>query len=88
MKVSDWKYAVSFNICIDGEEVGDAYRESVDFVGDDIDELAEEVRYSDPDYPLVFKRQVCAGGIVGKFYDIPPNAEDEIVVALMFTQDE
>lgn len=37
------KYVVSFNVEIDEYAVGDCYDDSIDYIGDDIEELAEEV---------------------------------------------
>lgn len=72
-------YTVSFNTEIGEYEVGESSRDSIDFAGDDIDELAAEVIADDPAYPLVFE---CVDdyGVVGVFRSV----EDDYVVAVMF----
>jgi hypothetical protein len=77
--IAHGKYTVSFNTDIGDYEVGESSRDSVDFAGDDIDELAAEVIADDPAYPLVFE---CVDdyGIVGVFRSV----EDDYVVAVMF----
>lgn len=97
MKVSDAKYTVSFNICFsvhvsDGHyaevEIGEDYMNSVDYIGDDLDELIAEVIASDPSYPMVFvyieddknfSRSDVYESIVGLFYG-KDNSEDPVAL--------
>ena len=41
--VATGKYVVSFNTCFGDDEVGESRADSIDFAGDDINTLAEEV---------------------------------------------
>lgn len=72
-------YTVSFNTDIGGHEVGESSLDTIDFAGDDIDELAAEVIADDASYPLVFEREEC-GSLVGVFRSV----EDDYVIAVMF----
>ena len=72
-------YTVSFNTEMGDYEVGESSRDTVDFAGDKIKELAAEVIADDPACPLVFER-VEDDWVVGVFRD----AEEDYVVAVMF----
>jgi hypothetical protein len=72
-------YTVSFNTEMGDYEVGESSRDSVDFAGDDMFELAAEVIADDPSFPMVFER-VEDDWVVGVFRSV----EDDYVVAVMF----
>jgi hypothetical protein len=76
-------YTVSFNIEIGDYEVGDSGMNSIDYAGDDIDQLAQEVVAGDPSFPLVFER-VDAGRIIGVFRNVEEDIDDVYVVAVMY----
>ena len=76
--IAHGEYTVSFNTEIGGYEVGESLRDSIDFAGDNIKELAAEVIADDPAYPMVFER-VDEGRVVGVFRDV----EEDYVVAVM-----
>jgi len=71
------KYIVTFNNAIENYEVGDCKETTIDFIGDDIDQLAAEVVADDPNYPLIFKKVVDECCVVGLFIaegDTSPTA--------------
>ena len=68
MKVKG-KYRVTFNMDIGGREIGDTRECTVDFVGDDIDALADEVITNEPGFPMSFN-PVDEDNVVGWFYDV------------------
>ena len=72
-------YTVSFNTEMGDYEVGASSRDTTDFAGDDIEELAAEVIADDPEFPMVFER-VDEDGIVGVFRE----SEEDYIVAVMF----
>jgi hypothetical protein len=74
-------YHVSFNTEIFGYELGEG--ETVDFVGDDIDELAQEVIADDTGFPMFFRKSTDEGraeGLVGEFVSV----DDDYVCAIMY----
>ena len=79
-KVEYMKYKVTFNDYIGDYELGETSEGSVDFTGDDIDELVKEVIASDPSFPMVFK-QVEEKDIIGLFIE---EGED-YPTAVMYT---
>jgi hypothetical protein len=48
MKVSDFKYKVTFNGTVNGEEVGEPKEATVDYVGENLEELIAEVLEDNP----------------------------------------
>ena len=75
------KYKVSFNTSRGGFDLGESYRYTVDFAGDDIDSLAAEVIADDTSFPMIFQRIDNSDEYVGIFCD----AEDhDYVVAIMY----
>lgn len=72
-------YTVSFNTEMGDYEVGESSRDSVDFAGDNIKELAAEVIADDPSFPMVFER-VEDDWVVGVFRE----SEEDYIVAVMF----
>ena len=72
-------YTVSFNTEIGDYEVGESEMNTVDFAGDNIEELAAEVIADEPNYPMVFERVDGEFGVVGVFRSV----EDDWVVAVM-----
>ena len=79
MKVQE-TFKVTFNMEIGQYEIGEREMNTIDFVGDDIDELAKEVIASDPNYPMKFI-PLCEGQIIGVFVDAD---DEECVAAVMF----
>ncbi len=77
--IAQGAYTVSFNTEMGDYEVGESECDSVDYAGNDIDELAAEVIADDPSYPLVFER-VEDDWVIGVFRSV----EDDWVVAVMF----
>ena len=73
------KYTVSFNTEMGDYEVGESSRDTTDFAGDNIKELAAEVIADNADFPMVFER-VEDDWVVGVFRDV----EEDYVVAVMF----
>ena len=80
MRVSG-EYVVSFNTRIGQYEVGESSEDTVDFVGNDIDELAVEVIESDPSFPLTFERVTDNRSVVGVFRD--KSYPDDIVAVMV-----
>ena len=76
--IAHGKYTVSFNTEVGDYEVGESSMNTVDFAGDNIDELAAEVIADEPTYPLVFER-VEDDWVIGVFRSV----EDDWVVAVM-----
>ena len=87
MKV-EGAYKVTFNNDIGGYELGECSERTVDYVGDDIEELAKEVCGSDRKHPLTFESVADDDeGIVGVFLSKPfygDETRDELVVAVMY----
>jgi len=79
MRISDFKYKVSFNCCYGEYELGDTEEPSIEYVGNDLNQLIEEVIEDDPDYPLRFE-EIAEGDIAGLFFGI----EDNDLVAVLF----
>jgi hypothetical protein len=77
--IAHGKYTVSFNTEIGDYEVGESSRDTTDFAGDYMFELAAEVIADDPSFPMVFER-VEDDWVVGVFRDV----EEDCVVAVMF----
>jgi len=80
-------YYVTFNMHIRTQsggdfEVGDTKMNTVDFIGQDIDELARQVVDDDDDFPLRFER-LDNPPVVGVFHSV----EDEWEVAYMMVRD-
>lgn len=73
VEIPDSKYAVSFNVEIDEYAVGDSYMDTIDYIGDDIEELAEEV-ITDLSRLLVSFVRVDHDVVVGVFVE---GDEDE-----------
>ena len=74
------EYRVSFNTTIGDYEVGASRMDTVDFAGNNIDELAAEVIADAPEFPMIFER-IEDIGLVGIFC----NASDpEEIVAIMY----
>jgi hypothetical protein len=61
------KYKVSFNTSIGEYEVGDSRCDTLDYAGDSIAELSNEVIDDSPEYPMVFK-ELDDGAVVGLFF--------------------
>lgn len=81
VEIPDSKYAVTFNDEIGPYGVGDSYEQSIDFVGDYIDELADEVCTSDLNWPMRFVR-VDEGSVVGVF--VSDGEDENSPTALMY----
>lgn len=79
MKTND-KYKVTFNMDIGDYEVGDTSANSVDYVGNDIQDLVREVIENDLSFPILFVKAE-QGSIVGTFVDVE---DQEDVVAVMY----
>jgi hypothetical protein len=86
MKISNFKYFVTFN---NGElGVGDEHEMTVDFVGNNIVELAQEVIDGDSQFPMKFISGQYPGmpeNVVGVFIEIGLDPEDECPTAVMYT---
>jgi len=85
MKVTG-AYKVTFNNEIGGYELGECSERTVDYVGDDVEELANEVCGSDRNCPLKFE-EVESDEIIGIFLSKPfygDETRDELVVAVMY----
>jgi hypothetical protein len=74
------KYKVSFNTSIGDYEVGESRANTIDYFGNDILELYEEVIADSPEFPMVFK-EVTEEYIVGIFYEA---IDPEYPVAVMY----
>lgn len=74
-------FVVSFNTDEFGYELGDAERNTIDYSGDMIGALVQEVlNDSSPDYPLTFKSKARIGNRpLGEFVN-----EDGDVVAILY----
>jgi len=86
IKRPSMEYTVSFNGRFGFEECGDTDMCTADYEGDDIDELAAEVIADDPNYPMTFQHNADSGewhGVVGRFFSVEKDPEDECVVAVM-----
>lgn len=83
--IAKGKYAVSFNCYFDADNYscGEEDRYTIDFAGDDIEALAQEVINDNPDYPLFFKRfnNEDAEYIIGAFFSVDdPEYPDALMV--------
>jgi hypothetical protein len=81
MRISDFKYKVSFNCEIGGIGVGDEHQHTVDYVGNDLQELIKEV-LEDP-YETEYVG-VVGQEIIGYFRD---KAHPDFIVALLYKGD-
>lgn len=95
MKV-EGKYKVTFNyefaqIAVGAGEEGES---TIDYVGDDVDELVKEVTAGDPNFPMVFKKvselasqDDVEEGMVGFFISEDDLEDgDETPTAIMFEE--
>jgi hypothetical protein len=80
MKTPSGKYLVTFNGVEGDFYVGEERLNSIDYAGDDIADLVDEVISSDPNYPMGFQR-LDQGDVVGVFHPVD-NIEE--VVAIMY----
>ena len=81
MKVTYGEYCVSFNCAMGDYELGEAYENSVNYTGDDMDALIEEVIADDPSFPMIFKPLPDEFEIIGVFVDA---SDEDHVVAVMY----
>ena len=81
-------YIVSFNGTYNGYEVGEESRQSADYEGDNINDLAAEVIQDDPKFPMFFVESNTKNHpeIMGYFYDINDKDDEErYPVAIMMS---
>ena len=79
-KVATGKYVVSFNTCFGDDEVGESRADSIDFAGDDINTLAEEVVASDPSFPMTFVRGAEGERVIGRFFGVGDDYPSALMV--------
>jgi len=77
------KYIVSFNCDID-QGFGDCDMNTIDYQGDNVEDLAEEVINSDPTFPMIFIRNDdLQDPVIGWFAEVNDN---DYLVAIMVTR--
>jgi hypothetical protein len=85
MDISKFTYKVTFNNGDFG--VGDEHETSIDFIGNDVAELAAEVIASDPSFPMRFipgQHPSIFDEVVGVFVEVGVDPEDESPTAVMY----
>jgi hypothetical protein len=77
MRVSRFKFGVTFNGCRGEFEIGDSMAGTTDYIGDDVNELVREVIEDSivDDYPLLWIPHDDGGEVVGIFCDNDSVAE-------------
>ena len=82
MKLSDFRYIVSWN----NDFIGDHHLKTIDFIGNDIQQLIDEVIKDNPEFVWVPREADWGEGIVGNFLESAAEIgqEDQCAPAMMF----